>query len=157
MKQVDFYLISSSVKQARYKLACRLAGKLQKIEKSLLLVTHSSDETKLLDELMWAYSDTSFVAHEIVGEKSSDGEAAIEAASACTVHIAQQQLVNKSILERNYDVLVNLCDDVPAFNHHFDRIAEIIDADENSKVAGRSRYSHYKTEGFDLQTHNVSL
>ena len=155
MKQVDFYLIKNSVKQARYKLASRLASKLQKMDKSLLLVTNSTSEVSELDELMWAYSDTSFVAHEVITKAELETENSLEL--ACNTHIVEQQLVTTAILERHYDVLVNLCDDVPMFNHHFTRIAEVIDSDEDAKIAGRNRYKHYKNEGFELQMHDISL
>ncbi len=150
MKQVDFYLITNSVKQARFKLASRLASKMQKLGKSLLVVTDSDEQTQQLDELMWAYSDTSFVAHESLANVS-------DMQQTCTIHIGEQKAVNAAVIERSYDVLLNLCDEVPVFNHHFNRIAEIIEADENSKTAGRKRYKHYQSEGFELKMHELSL
>jgi len=153
VKQVDFYLISNSVKFGRFKLASRLANKLQKMGKSLLLVTNSAKETEELDTLMWSYGDTSFVAHETIHSITAEDESQ----AISSIHLAEHQSVNSAVLDRNYDVLLNLCDEVPVFNHHFDRIAEIIEADESSKAAGRGRYKHYKSEGFELLMHDISL
>jgi len=148
MKQVDFYLISNSVVNARYKLASRLANKLQRMQQSALLVTDSSEQTSELDKTMWSFSDTSFLAHESI--QNND-----EAKS--NIQIGAHLEVSPAVLSNNFDVLINLGNDVPLFSHHFERIAEIVEADEASKSAARSRYKHYQTEGFELKMHNIEL
>jgi len=46
---------------------------------------------------------------------------------------------------------------VPIFNHHFSRIAEIVEQDEQSKTAARVRFKRYQTEGFEIKTHQIEL
>lgn len=147
MKQVDFYLISNRVVDAKFKLAGRLANKLQRLEQRSLLLTSDQADCARLDEILWSFSDTSFVAHEQIddGDKQSK------------VTIADHQNVSAQGLEDDYDVLINLADTVPAFSHHFTRIAEIVDNDDASKQAARLRYKNYQSEGFELKTHDIAL
>ncbi len=147
MKQVDFYLISNQVPQAKYKLASRLANKLQRSNRRALVVTDDDVSAAELDKVMWTFNDASFVAHDNLSEKNPPSK----------VHIGVHNTVSQAVLERDYDVLINLSSDTPVFNHHFSRIAEIIEADDASKAAGRARYKTYKTEGFELKTHNIEL
>lgn len=147
MKQVDFYLISNQVNNAKYKLASRLANKLQRADQRALVVTDNEEATKLLDKTMWTYNDASFLAHDDLSEKHPPSN----------VHIGAHNTVSQAVLERNYDVLINLASDIPMFNHHFSRIAEIVEVDEASKASGRTRFKSYKTEGFTLKMHNITL
>ena len=147
MKQVDFYLISNKVKDARYKLASRLANKLQKMQQTCLVVTDNDASTAELDRVMWSFNDSSFLAHDPISE----------AAPISKVHIGVHNAVSQAVLEREHDVLINLSSDIPMFNHHFKRIAEIVEADDESKSSARKRYKSYQTEGFELKMHNIEL
>lgn len=147
MKQVDFYLISNRVNNARYKLASRLCNKLQRQKQSSLVVTDNPQATAELDQVMWSFSDTSFLAHDNFNN--------IEAGAL--VHIGDHNSVSPKILEQQYDVLINLSSGIPIFNHHFARIAEIVNADDESKSAARIRYKSYQGEGFELKMHTIEL
>jgi len=147
MKQVDFYLITNRVNDAKYKLASRLANKLQRMRQKSLVVTNDAESTAVLDRVMWSFSDTSFLAHEMISE----------AKPASLVHIGDHNSVSPAVLERQHDVLINLSSEVPLFNHHFLRIAEIVEADDEAKAAARVRYKRYQGEGFTLKMHNIEL
>lgn len=148
MKQVDFYLIGNAVKQAKYKLASRLANKLIGLNQRCLLVCDTEQELETLDATLWSFSDASFVAHDRVPS---------QAQTHAQVHISVAQQVNSHVLDSNYDVLISLCQNAPLYVHHFARIAEVIEADEAAKQAGRQRFRHYKSEGFELKTHQLEL
>ncbi len=147
MKQVDFYLINNQIANAKFKLASRLANKLQRSGKYALVVTEDESTAKLLDQTMWTYNDASFLAHDDLTEKTPSSR----------IHIGAHNTVSQAVIERNYDVLINLASDIPMFNHHFERIAEIVEADESSKAAGRTRFKSYKNEGFELKMHKIEL
>ena len=147
MKQVDFYLISNRVTDARYKLASRLANKLQKMQQSCLVITDNPESTAELDRVMWSFNDSSFLAHDSLSEQ----------APVSKVHIGDHNSVSPAVLERQHDVLINLSADVPMFNHHFERIAEIVEADDDSKASARKRFKSYQAEGFELKMHNIEL
>ena len=144
---MDFYLINNQINNAKYKLASRLANKLQRSNLTALVVTDDDTATQLLDNVMWTFNDASFLAHDDLVEKNSPSK----------VHIGAHNTVSQAVLARDYDVLINLSSDVPMFNHHFERIAEIVEASEAAKASGRARYKSYKTEGFELKMHNIEL
>lgn len=147
MKQVDFYLISNRVIDAKYKLASRLCNKLQRQKQSSLVITDNPQATAELDRVMWSFSDTSFLAHDTFNDVQPEA----------LVHIGEHNAVNPVVLEHQHDVLINLSSGIPMFNHHFARIAEIVEADDESKAAARVRYKNYQGEGFKLKMHNIEL
>lgn len=148
MKQVDFYLISNRVVDAKFKLASRLANKLQRMEQTSLLITSDANDGTRLDEILWSFSDTSFVAHERLGEADAQSR----------VVIAHQEELAGAALEPKFDVLINLGNAIPMVSHHhFDRIAEIVEHDDEAKQAARVRYKGYQSESFELKTHDITL
>ena len=146
-KQVDFYLISNQVQNAKFKLASRLGNKLQRLDQSALVITDNEQATALLDEVMWSFSDTSFLAHDRIANEEH----------LSSIQIGDANQTSSKLLEKEYNVLINISSEVPIFNHHFARIAEIVEADEDSKTAARVRYKRYQTEGFEIKTHNIEL
>lgn len=147
MNQVDFYLISNRVNDARYKLASRLCNKLQRQQQSSLVVTDNVQATTELDRVMWSFSDTSFLAHDLFNNVQ---------AGALT-HIGDHHSVSPAVLAQKHRVLVNLSSGIPAFHSQFSRIAEIVDADDNSKAAARIRYKRYQENGYTLKMHTIEL
>jgi len=145
MKQVDFYLISNQVADARYKLASRLSNKLARQDNTALVITDSADTSQNLDDIMWSISGTSFVAHDRLGS--------VEAIK--TKPPLSKIPADNFVLK--YDVLINLATEIPAYSHRFDRIAEIVEADETAKSQARLRFKSYRDEGFELKTHNIEL
>lgn len=145
-KQVDFYLISNQVTDAKLKFASRLCNKIQRLDKKILVITDSVAVTERLDQILWEFSDTSFVAHEQITDQALS-----------TIQIGEHIQVDQQVLARGYSVLINLCQSVPIFNHHFDRVAEIVDPSETDKAAARARFKCYQEEGFELKTHNIEL
>lgn len=147
MKQVDFYLISNRVTDAKYKLASRLANKLHRMQQSCLIVTDNQTATDELDRVMWTFSDSSFLAHDSITDPNPQS----------AIQIGDHNSVNSLVLEREHNVLINLSSNIPMFNHHFARIAEVVEATEDAKTAARKRYKSYQGEGFSLKMHNIEL
>ncbi|MBX2847797.1 MAG: DNA polymerase III subunit chi [Acidiferrobacterales bacterium] len=145
-KQVDFYLIENQVNDAKFKLASRLSNKLLKLKKRTLIATDSADQNARLDGCLWSYSGTSFVAHDDVST-----------AADSLIQIGSIESINPQVLERDYEVLISLCDKTPLFSHHFNRIVEIIEPSEDEKKNGRERYKSYQQEGFEIKTHSLEL
>ncbi|MEM7357772.1 MAG: DNA polymerase III subunit chi [Pseudomonadota bacterium] len=148
MKQVDFYIIANQVVDAKFKLASRLSNKLVRMQQKALLVTDNSAASKQLDQIMWSFSDTSFVAHDCLASTPSPQS---------SIHIRELDDTADQALANDYDVLVNLSSEIPVYSHHFSRIAEIVDADEQAKTQARERFKSYKEEGFELKTHTIEL
>lgn len=158
MKQVDFYLISNRLRDAKYKLASRLANKLKRLDQKALLVTNSAQESETLSTIMWSLRDTSFLAHERIDQIKSAAQLQADYESGLNFAVIGDALGMKaSLLDTKFDVMINLSREVPLFSHHFTRIAEIVESDDDSKAEARARYKLYQGEGFKLATHTLEL
>ena len=158
MKQVDFYLISNRLRDAKFKLASRLANKLKRLNQKALLVTQSAQESEQLSATLWALRDTSFLAHERIDDVDDAAQFQADFDRGLNYAVIGDALgMNAKILETQFDVMINLSREVPIFNHHFNRIAEIVESDEAAKADARSRYKLYQGEGFKISTHTIEL
>lgn len=143
MSRVDFYVLSDTAPDAAWRYACRLIEKAVELQNRVFVrVAHSGDAARL-DEMLWTFSDRSFLAHEIW----SGGE---------PPHPLVKVLVGEGPApESHRQVLVNLSGAVPEDFASFERVAEIVDADPERRRQSRDRYKQYRERGCTLETHNL--
>ncbi|MBT5861765.1 MAG: DNA polymerase III subunit chi [Gammaproteobacteria bacterium] len=139
MAQVDFYVLDKFDEHSRYTFACKLAEKAWRLENTIHIHTMSQADAERLDELLWTFRDGSFVPHELV----SSGNPA-------PVSIGYD---SNTIASR--DLLINLCDEIPAFADTFPRIAELVTSEENCRQKSRERYAIYRDQGHTLEMHKI--
>jgi DNA polymerase-3 subunit chi len=139
--QVDFYLLSASDARTRLLTACRLAEKAFDNGRRVSVRTTGPAETAELDDLMWTFSDRSFVPHAV-------WPAGDEVAAETPVLISTGEPP-----ESHCDVLVNLGTEVPAGFERYARLCEIVTGDEAAKAAGRARWRRYRDAGLAPQSH----
>jgi DNA polymerase-3 subunit chi len=137
--QVDFYVLDKFDEHSRYTFACKLAEKAWRLENTIHIHTMSQADAERLDELLWTFRDGSFVPHELV----SSGNPA-------PVSIGYD---SNTIASR--DLLINLCDEIPAFADTFPRIAELVTSEENCRQKSRERYAIYRDQGHTLEMHKI--
>jgi DNA polymerase-3 subunit chi len=53
------------------------------------------------------------------------------------------------------DLLITLCDEIPAFANTFPRVAELVTADEDCRAKSRQRYAAYRDQGYKIETHKI--
>lgn len=140
MTRVDFYIINSADEAARMQLACRLAEKAWSQQNRVYIHTSDEHTATSLDQLLWTFRAGSFVPHQLSTEATRD--------CPITIGFAPEP-------ESDYQVLVNLDNDVPLFFSRFQRVVEIVNQDENVRKAGRSRFKYYRDRGYDLRSHNL--
>jgi DNA polymerase-3 subunit chi len=141
--RVDFYILGDTTDSARLRIAARIAEKAMLQNQHVYINTAGPDESHELDELLWTFSQSSFVPHRIV--ESADGEPAVE-----PVVIGSGVAIDEPC-----EVMINLAESVPEFFSRYDRVAEIVDADASRRDAGRVRYKYYRDRGYELNSHNV--
>lgn len=139
--RVDFYLIADTQVSARLRFACRLTEKAYTLNNRVHAHVADAAVARELDELLWTYRQGSFVPHEVA---SNDG------AITAPVTIGYGEHCNAK-----GGLLINLCDSIPVFFDRFDRIAEIVDGDSDRRRQGRERFSFYRDNGFEPQTHQL--
>jgi len=140
-ERVDFYVLKSAASKQRWTFACRLTEKAYLRDLKVVLLSDSAAEAESLDELLWTFSERSFVPHDLCR--------AGEAAAAAPVRLTPALEGIESA-----DLLVNLAQRMPAGLERFGRIAEIIDADDARRARGRERFKAYRDLKLPVETHH---
>lgn len=144
MTRVDFYILDRPAAEARLTLACRLAEKAVNQDYEVLINTQSDAESARLNELLWTFSQGSFLPHRLLGD-SAEADHGEPVSIGC----------GHEPLDGNWDLLINLAAGIPDFFGRFNRVAELVGAEASDKAAGRERFRYYRDRGYELHTHNV--
>ena len=144
MTQVDFYILDNDSEDARLRLACRIVDKATQQDQHVFVNSTSDGEAQKLDELLWTFSQGSFIPHKIVRD-------AVETAPREPVVIGLHQ---QPVGER-WQLLINLAADVPDFFSRYERVAEVVDGNAVRREQSRERYRFYRDRGYKLNTHQV--
>lgn len=140
--RIDFYILTETAANARFTYACRLADKAYQRGHRVYCHTDSEQDTHRLDDLLWTFTDNSFIPHNIVGEGPNPPPPV--------------QIGHKDLPSQQRDILINLSTNVPENFKRFQRVIEIVPDDEAEKAASRERYKHYRSQGFTVNTHHLS-
>lgn len=142
MTRVSFYILNGHKAQNRQAFACRLAEKAWREGHQVFIYTENAGQSAAMDEALWAFRPESFVPHEIMSD-----------ASVVTSPVLISH--DNTPPPRLMDVLINLNAEQPMFFSQFERLAEIIDNNEQIKQQGRQRYKFYQDRGYPLETHTL--
>jgi DNA polymerase-3 subunit chi len=137
MTTIDFYPHVAD----RLDVAARLVAKAYAAHGSVRVLTPDRATTDALDRLLWIQSALSFLPH-----------CRIDSADA-----ADTPIWIDDALEHNGPaaVLVNLHPQPAPFFSRFERLAEVVGADDDSLAAGRERFRFYRERGYELRSHNL--
>ena len=139
--RIDFYKLNGDHSNSINRFCCQLTDKVVKLGHSVFISTENARQTQQLDDMMWTFSDSSFVPHA-----RQDDDTAADA----PVIIGHREPRSTGHL------LINLSGGIPGHLHNFERVAEIInDAPENLHQ-GRMRYSAYKRDEYPLHYHEMT-
>ena len=127
---------------ARLRFTCRLTEKAYGKQHRTHAHTASAAQARELDELLWTFRQGSFLPHQL----STPGA---EELAPITIGHGDQA-------GEHTDFLINLADDIPSFFDRFARVAEIIDDTEECRRLGRERYSFYRDNGYQPNTHKIA-
>jgi len=141
--KVDFYLLGAADPRARLTTACRIAEKACDQGLRVAVRTASPSETAELDDLMWTFSDRSFVPH------------AVWPAEPVVADETPVLLASGALPASHRDVLINLAAEAPADAAAFGRICEIVGADADAKQRARLRWRGYREAGLTPASHDV--
>lgn len=143
--QVDFYVLPGRDGQARLRFACRLVEKAW-LKRHRVRVQLEPGELETFDQLLWTFSDRSFVPHRRAGAPDD-----LPAPAWQPVVIADSADAD----DADGDVLVNLAAGAPGAFGAWARIAEIVDADAARRSQGRERFRAYRDAGLEPATHEM--
>lgn len=138
MTKVDFYILESG---SREHTACKLIEKAFTLGHRIYIHTDSEEQAKQIDDMLWTFRAGSFIPHQ-------------RYLPAAEPH-SPVQIGSQESPDIDYDVLVNLASDVPLFFSRFQRVAELVDSNDENRAKGRERFRFYKDRGYPLDTHNL--
>jgi len=140
--RVDFYLLPGTNTQSIQQFCCRLAEKAWKLGNTVFIRTENEQQAQQLDNLMWTYSDGSFLPHAMENNTQKSEVPII--------------IGSKTEPASTVDLMINLANDIPENYSHYTRIVEILNQDEAIRKQGRLRYSQYDKNRHPLNHHNIN-
>jgi DNA polymerase-3 subunit chi len=138
MTRIDFHV------NAPDKLAygCRLVRKIYRAGQQVVVCCEDPARLAAFDRELWTFSPQDFVPHVIADDRLASETPVLLATSA-------------DGLPRR-EVLVNLGDATPQGFASFDRLIEVVGADDPDRGLGRERWRFYRDRGYPLETHDVA-
>jgi DNA polymerase III subunit chi len=141
MTEIDFYILDASNPDSSLIFACRLAEKAVDVGRNVLIRPPTRGDARRLDELLWTYTQGSFLPHRLVSD------AAAEPIEPVLIDDGPGPSGNR------WDLLINLAADVPDYFSRYVRVAEVVDGQRRED--GRERYRYYRDRGYPLKTHQI--
>jgi len=141
MPRADFYLIDKPRFRADpLLLVCELAKKAFAGEQPTLILVRSREQAEALDERLWEFDENAFIPHQIVGDGEDDAITAV-------------LIVPPDVATPDRPLVINLRDEcAPGL---FERVLEVVPADEAERLGSRERWKTYKAAGFDVAKHDM--
>ncbi|HJR74902.1 MAG TPA: DNA polymerase III subunit chi [Luteimonas sp.] len=141
MPRADFYLIAKDrFKAEPLRLVCELARKAYDADLWTLVLARDAAQAEELDELLWAFDDDAYIPHQIAGTDDEDELTPVLIASP-EVDAPLRPLV------------INLRDGV--VDGGFERVLEVVPADESARGPLRERWTQYKARGLEVNKHDM--
>jgi DNA polymerase-3 subunit chi len=141
--RVDFYVLTEEDEAAQLRFACRLVEKAVEQGSRVHLRTASALQSQRMDDLLWMFSDRSFLPHEIITGAQVSHARVLVAIGEAAAPATHRQL------------LINLTDVMPEDFADYERVAEIVPANPEQKQLSRERYKSYREHGCTLESHNI--
>jgi DNA polymerase-3 subunit chi len=142
MTEVNFH--TSVAQPTAY--TCRLLRKAVR-KGSKVVVTGPQATLAALDAALWTFDPVEFIPHLMPAPGRPVAPRLLD--TPVWLHVNPAEAVH-------HQVLVNLGPDSPVGFESFDRVIEIVGADDDSRLAGRQRWKHYANRGYEIAHHEVA-
>ncbi|TWI02942.1 DNA polymerase III chi subunit [Luteimonas cucumeris] len=139
--RADFYLIAKDRFKAQpLLLVCELARKAHDANLWTLVLARDAAQAEELDELLWAFDDDAYIPHQIAGSDDEDELTPVLIATPGTDSPMRA-------------LVINLRD--AAVEGRFERVLEVVPADESARGPLRERWQQYKARGLEVNKHDM--
>ncbi|MEO5565607.1 MAG: DNA polymerase III subunit chi [Luteimonas sp.] len=140
MPSADFYLVAKPrFREEPLLLVCELVRKAHAANLPTLVLARDLEQAEALDELLWAFDDEAYIPHQMAGDDEDDLSPVLIATPDMDVPLRP--------------LLVNLRD--VAVEGSYDRVLEVVPADDAAREPLRARWKAYKSRGFALKKHDM--
>jgi DNA polymerase-3 subunit chi len=141
MPRADFYLIAKPRFRAQpLRLACELVRKAHEANLPVLVLARDTAQAEELDDLLWDMGEDAYIPHQIAGRDDED-------------EVTPVLIVEPHIDMPMRPLVINLRDAPVAGG--FDRVLEVVPADESARGPLRERWKHYKAQGLELYKYDM--
>ena len=140
MPRADFYLIAKPrFRQEPLRLVCELAKKAYEANLWTLVLARDTAQAEALDDLLWDMGDEVYIPHQIAGDE-------------------EDELTPVVIAPPDFDaplrpLVINLRD--APVQGSFERVLEVVPADESARGPLRERWTQYKARGLEVNKHDM--
>jgi DNA polymerase-3 subunit chi len=137
---ICFYIEPYNTYLNSLKLCCKLAEKAYQKKLQTFIYTPTPDITNTLNDLLWTFSDISFIPH---------------------IDPQKQNYYSPIVISHNSypanfdDILINLTNIIPPCYKFFKKIIEIVCQNDEIKKAGRQKYQYYHKNNYNIEIHNL--
>jgi DNA polymerase-3 subunit chi len=135
---IDFYFNAED----RLQVACRLAAKAYSQKKRIVIYAPEGDAAGRVDKMLWTWQAIGFVPHVAATD---------ELAAETPVLIASGEETPAGC-----GLLLNLSSGAPPHFARFERLFEVVSADEAERAAARDRYRFYQERGYKIANHDLA-
>jgi DNA polymerase III subunit chi len=135
---IDFYFNAPD----RLAVACRLAAKAFAQKQRMVIYAPQRELAERVDKLLWSQPAIGFLPH-------------------CAAHDALAPrtpllIAHDEAAPAGFGVLLNLSEDCPPHFERFERLLEVVSAEEAQRQAGRGRYRFYRDRGYSIANHDLA-
>ena len=138
MTTIDFYFNAED----RLQVACRLAAKAVSQNKRMLVYAPDADTASRIDKMLWTWQAIGFLPHCAASD---------ELAAETPVLIAAGEETPAGCA-----LILNLSAQAPPHFTRFERLFEVVPAEEAGRAAGRERYRFYLERGYKIANHDLA-
>lgn len=140
MPRADFYLIAKPrFREEPLKLVCELARKAHDAGLWTLVLARDADQAEALDGLLWDMGDDAYIPHQVAGDDEDD--------------ITPVLIAPPEVDAPLRPLVINLRD--AAVEGSFERVLEVVPADDSAREPLRERWKQYKARGLDVNKHDM--
>lgn len=140
MPRADFYLIAKDrFKNEPLRLVCELARKAYEANLWTLVLARDAEQAEALDEMLWDMGDDAYLPHQIAGDEEDE--------------LTPILIATPDIDASLRPLVINLRD--AAVEGSFDRVLEVVPADDSAREPLRARWTQYKARGMDVTKHDM--
>ena len=140
MPRADFYLIAKErFREEPLRLVCELARKAYDANLWTLVLVRDADQAEQLDEMLWDMGDDAYIPHQIAGDEEDELTPVLIATPDTDAPLRP--------------LVINLRDD--AVDGSFERVLEVVPADESSRGPLRERWKQYQARGLTLNKYDM--
>lgn len=123
--------------------ACRLLRKATR-QGAKVAVTGDDYALTLLDDMLWTFEPLEFLPHC----DASAPKAVLKHTNIILTNDARNSV--------HTDVLVNLGGDMPNGFERYLRLIELVSTDQSDRSSARTRWRHYNSRGYTIETYEVN-